>query len=88
MKRRCPILGSDNSSSMLRNWGKFSNRKGKPQKAPEGEIRNESLKATEILICTRNSYPWQHKTEYPALHILELQFRNAESKDKAALGKK
>lgn len=37
---------------------------------------------------TRNSYPWQQRTEYPALHILELQFRNAKSKDKAALGEK
>lgn len=47
----------------------------------------ESLKSTEILIYTRNSYPWQHRTEYPALHILELQFWNVKSKDKAALGK-
>lgn len=48
---------------------------------------SNSLKATEMLIYTRNSYPWQQRTEYPALHILELQFRKAKSKDKAALGK-
>lgn len=93
MKQRCLIFGPYKSSSMLRNWGKFSNRKGKLYKTPKGEIIYESqkfsnsLKATEILIYTRNSYPWQQKTEYPALHILELQVWNAKSKDKAALGK-
>lgn len=46
-----------------------------------------SLKSWEILNYTQNSYPWQHRTEYPALHILELQFWNVNSKDKAALGK-
>lgn len=49
---------------------------------------SNSLKSTGILIYIRNSYPWQHKTEYLALHILELQFWNAKSKDKAAQGKK
>lgn len=93
MKHSCPTLCPRKWSNKIRNRGKFSNRKGKQNKAPKGESIYErtkfsnSLKTKEILIYTRNSYPWQHRTEYPALHILELQFRNAKSKNKAARGK-
>lgn len=42
-------------------------------------------KKQEILIY--NSYPCRQGTEYPALHILVLQFCYGKSKDKASQGK-